>query len=203
VTNARLQADAIRSRFAAPPIWQVEMPGDGGLFPGRVVRDAAVLVALMERTAGLTVLLTERTAHLNDHAGQISFPGGGRDPQDHSPTDTALREAMEEVGLPASHVQVLGELAVYQTVTAYRVTPVVALVEPNFVVQADSFEVAEVFEVPLSFLMNPANHQRRAIDTPMGERFFYAMPYQDGGKERFIWGATAAMLRNFYRFLSA
>ncbi len=203
VEDTRLAAGALRQRFAAPPVWTPELPGDGGLFPGRQVRQAAVLIGLVDRPAGLTVLLTQRTAHLHDHAGQISFPGGRRDPADTSLLETALREAQEEVGLQRGQVSILGCLSEYHTVTAYQVTPVVATIAPDFVVRPDPFEVEEVFEIPLAFLMNPANHQRRAIDTPVGERTFYAMPYDDAGRERFVWGATAAMLRNFYRFLMA
>jgi 8-oxo-dGTP pyrophosphatase MutT (NUDIX family) len=203
VDDERLTSDALRQRFAAPPVWTPELTGDGGLFAGRQVRQAAVLIGLTQRPMGMTVLLTQRTAHLHDHAGQISFPGGRRDPEDASLLDTALREAQEEVGLQRDQVSVLGSLSEYHTVTAYQVTPVVAMVDPAFVVTPDPFEVAEVFEIPLAFLMNPANHQRRAIDTPLGERTFYAIAYDDAGRERFVWGATAAMLRNFYRFLMA
>jgi 8-oxo-dGTP pyrophosphatase MutT (NUDIX family) len=207
VEPARLAPSRLRERFAAPPSWTPELPGDGGLFPGREIRDAAVLVPLVHRDDGLRVLLTQRTAHLHDHAGQISFPGGRRDPEDTSLEATALREAHEEVGLKPSQIELLGRLSDYQTVTAYRVTPVVALVHPPVVLATDSFEVADVFEVPLAFLVDPRNHQRRAIDTPVGERHFFAMPWTDPldpeQRERFIWGATAAMLRNFYRFLSA
>jgi 8-oxo-dGTP pyrophosphatase MutT (NUDIX family) len=203
IAAADLTGDAIRRRFAAPPQWTPELPGDGGLLPGRKVRDAAVLIGLVARPAGLTVLLTQRTAHLHDHAGQISFPGGRRDDGDADLVATALRETHEEVGLAPAAISVLGALAEYRTVTAYRVMPYVALVQPDFTAAPDPFEVAEVFEVPLAFLMDPRNHQRRAIDTPLGERSFYAMPYDDAGTERFVWGATAAMLRNFYRFLAA
>jgi 8-oxo-dGTP pyrophosphatase MutT (NUDIX family) len=203
VDDTRLTGEAMRKRFAAPPVWTPELAGDGGLFAGRQVRQAAVLIGLTERPQGLTVLLTQRTAHLHDHAGQISFPGGRRDPEDVSLFDTALREAQEEVGLQREQVSVLGSLSEYHTVTAYQVTPVVAMVSPGFIVTPDPFEVDEVFEIPLAFLMNPANHQQRAIDTPLGERTFYAIPYDDTGRERFVWGATAAMLRNFYRFLMA
>ncbi len=118
---------------------------------------------------------------------------------------TALREAQEEVGLDPSRVEVLGALPEYLTGTGFRVTPVVGLVHPPFTVQADTFEVAEIFEVPLSFLMDPKNHEVRVLNWEGGERRFFAMPYPRGevGGDYFIWGATAGMLRNFYRFLAA
>jgi 8-oxo-dGTP pyrophosphatase MutT (NUDIX family) len=199
----RLTETALRHRFGNPPVWEPETRGDGGLFPGRLPREAAVLVPLVARASGVTVLLTQRTSHLHDHAGQISFPGGRRDPGDATLQATALRETAEEVGIAATHIQPAGELPVYQTVTGYNVTPVLGFVTPGFSLALDAFEVAAAFEVPLSFLMNPANHQRRAFATPIGERQFTAMPYDDDGVERFIWGATAGMIRNLYRLLAA
>ena len=174
------------------------------------VRDpaqAAVLIALVQRPLGLQVLLTRRTDHLRDHAGQISFPGGRTEPEDDGPEATALRETEEEVGLALEHVQVIGRMPHYTTVTNFVVTPVVALVEPHFTLKLDSFEVAEAFEVPLLFLMNPANHRRHAVQMEGGERHFLSMPWQGLSStaqsgEYFIWGATAAMLRNLYRFLA-
>jgi 8-oxo-dGTP pyrophosphatase MutT (NUDIX family) len=167
-----------------------------------------VLVPLILRDDELTVLLTQRTDHLTDHPGQISFPGGRAEPEDADATATALREAQEEIGLHARHIDVLGALPTYTTGTGFVVTPVVALIEPPFTIEADPFEVAEVFEVPLSFLMSPANHRHHAIEFGGVRREFLSMPWQgvdaDGEPRRyFIWGATAAMLRNFYRFLSA
>jgi 8-oxo-dGTP pyrophosphatase MutT (NUDIX family) len=203
VPPAHLTEPALRQRFANPPAWEPETRGDGGLFPGRTPREAAVLVPLVLRASGITVLLTQRTSHLHDHAGQISFPGGRRDPQDASLHATALRETAEETGISAAHIQVVGELPLYQTVTGYHVTPVLSFVQPGFDLLLDAFEVAAAFEVPLAFLMNPANHQRRAFATPIGERQFTAMPYDDAGAQRFIWGATAGMIRNLYRLLSA
>ena len=157
---------------------------------------------------GLTVMLTQRTAHLHDHPGQISFPGGRVEESDADATATALREAREEGGLPAEHVDVLGSLPEYTTGTGFIVTPVVALVRPGFRPQLDAFEVAEVFEVPLAFLMNPGNHRRHAVELAGAKREFLSMPwdgYDAQGRPRryFIWGATAAMLRNLYRFISA
>jgi 8-oxo-dGTP pyrophosphatase MutT (NUDIX family) len=216
VAPDRLTPGALRQRFAVPPSWTPELPGDGGRLADREPRPASVLVPLVNRPEGLTVLLTRRTDHLHDHAGQISFPGGRAEPDEVGrPVVTALREAEEEVGLAQRHVEVIGQLPTYQTITAYVVTPVVALVEPAFELALDAFEVAEAFEVPLDFLMTPAHHQRHAFEAPGGERRqFLSMPWAplgpgDAGgateapREYFIWGATAAMLRNFYRFLAA
>lgn len=158
---------------------------------------AAVLMPIVMRDEMPTLLLTLRTAHLHDHAGQVSLPGGRVDASDASAIETALREAEEEVGLDRDLVEVLGTLPDYLTGTGFRVTPVVALVRPTMSLRADPFEVAEIFEVPLTFLMNGANHQRRTLDVPGGRRRFYAMPYQ----RYFIWGATAGMLRNLFHFL--
>jgi 8-oxo-dGTP pyrophosphatase MutT (NUDIX family) len=204
----RLQPEAVAAQFARAEPFAPEHAGDGGRFgPAREPTAAAVLVPLVQRADGLHVLLTERTAHLRDHAGQISFPGGRSEPHDGSPADTALREAEEEVGLARRHVQVLGQLPIYTTVTRFEVTPVVALVQPPFELVLDAFEVAEAFEVPLAFLMNPAHHRRHRFDFDGGQRQFLSMPWPaaraDGGvREYFIWGATAAMLRNLYRFLA-
>jgi 8-oxo-dGTP pyrophosphatase MutT (NUDIX family) len=213
VAPERLTPGALRQRFTAPPAWTPELPGDGGRWADREPRPASVLVPLVNRPEGLTVLLTQRTDHLHDHAGQISFPGGRAEPEEaDDPVATALREAEEEVGLARRHVEVVGQLPTYLTITGYVVTPVVALVEPPFELALDAFEVAEAFEVPLAFLMAPANHQRHAFDAPEGvRRHFLSMPWTSGaaegavagGREYFIWGATAAMLRNFYRFLAA
>jgi 8-oxo-dGTP pyrophosphatase MutT (NUDIX family) len=205
VADARLLPASIALRVQQPPPgWLPEHPGDGGLFEGRQPLAASVLVPLVQRPDGLQVLLTRRTEHLHDHAGQISFPGGRQDPEDPSVIATALREAEEEVGLSREHVDVLGVLPLYTTVTHYRVTPVVGLVRPGFSLALDSFEVAEAFEVPLRFLMNPAHHQRHRFEFEGGHRHFLSMPWtRDDGREFFIWGATAAMLRNLYGLLSA
>ena len=202
----RLQPDALRQRFADPPRWTPEFPGDGGRFKleGEPTA-AAVLVPLVMRAGGLHVLLTLRTAHLRDHAGQISFPGGRSEIDDVDEVATALRETEEEIGLDRSFIEVIGQLPVYTTVTSYVVTPVVALVQPGFTLLPDSFEVAEVFEVPLHFLMAPAHHRRHSIQLDGQPRHFLSMPWQDAqskAEHYFIWGATAAMLRNLYGFLS-
>jgi 8-oxo-dGTP pyrophosphatase MutT (NUDIX family) len=197
-----LTPHALRQRLAAAGTWQPERPGDGRTFNlERAPAAAAVLVPLVERPEGLQVLLTRRTDHLRDHAGQISFPGGRSEPQDAGPEGTALREAQEEVGLAAQHVQVIGRMPPYATVTSFVVTPVVALVQPPFELALDRFEVAEAFEVPLAFLMDAANHHRHRVTFEGGEREFLSMPWRSGGVEYFIWGATAAMLRNLYAFL--
>jgi 8-oxo-dGTP pyrophosphatase MutT (NUDIX family) len=205
IDPARLSAPALRRRFAAPPAWEPEKRGDGRLIEGRARKAAAVLVPLVERDDGLTVLLTQRTAHLRDHAGQIAFPGGRAEPGDPDAAATALREAEEEVGLAPRHVEVIGTLPEYVTVTHYAVVPVVALVKPPFTLKLDTHEVAEAFEVPLDFLMTPANHQRHAAALLGVRREFMSMPWPrpDGQGDHFIWGATAAMLRNLYAFLKA
>ncbi len=207
VDPIQLSALALRQRFASPPLWEPETRGDGRLFEGRERAVASVLVPLVEREAGLTVLLTQRTAHLRDHAGQISFPGGRAEAGDaDDAVATALREAEEEVGLSRRHVEVIGAMPEYRTVTYYDVTPVVALVRPPFTLSLDAHEVADAFEVPLAFLMTPAHHQRHVFEFAGHRREFLSMPWPrpDGaGEPYFIWGATAAMLRNLYRFLSA
>lgn len=153
---------------------------------------AAVLFPIVLRDGGQTVLLTQRTAHLRDHAGQISFPGGRVEAEDLSPSHTALRETEEEIGLPRERIEILGFLPEYRTGTGFRVTPVVALVLPPFDLRPDPFEVAEVFEVPLAFLLDPANHQQHSLHYRGALRNYFAMPYGD----YFIWGATAGMIRS-------
>jgi 8-oxo-dGTP pyrophosphatase MutT (NUDIX family) len=151
---------------------------------------AAVLVPIINRPSGLTVLLTQRTAHLRDHPGQVSFPGGRCEAADADPVATALREAEEEVGLLPAQVEVIGRLPEYRTSTGFTVTPVVGLVEPPLNLRLDDFEVAEVFEPPLAFLLDPANHQRSRLQWQGALREFWAMPWEG----YYIWGATAAML---------
>jgi 8-oxo-dGTP pyrophosphatase MutT (NUDIX family) len=203
----RLTAQAVRERFARAAQWQPEIAGDGSLW-SRTPAAASVLVPLVDRDDGLRVLLTRRTDHLRSHAGQISFPGGRQEPEDADAVAAALREAQEEVGLDPVHVEVLGSLPRYTTVTAFHVTPVVALVRPPFALAPDPNEVAEVFEVPLEFLMTPAHHRRHEVEVGGVRRHFLSMPWtapSSGGgalPPHFIWGATAAMLRNLYRFLA-
>jgi 8-oxo-dGTP pyrophosphatase MutT (NUDIX family) len=203
VEAERLTPPALRARFAAPPAWQPEIVTDGRLFNLEAPpRPAAVLVPLVARGTEVRVLLTQRTAHLYEHAGQISFPGGRVEESDADPIATALRESHEEIGLPPAAVDILGALPRYVTATSYEVTPVVGLIEREFELALDTFEVAEAFEVPLSFLMDPANHERRRVEADRKTRTFYAMPYT-AARRYFIWGATAAMLRNFYQLLRA
>ena len=195
------QLSALKARFANGPVWSPEFRAEPQ-FSARAPVHAAVLVPLVMREQ-TTVLLTERTAHLSSHSGQIAFPGGKLDPGDADATAAALREAQEEIGLDARYVQVLGTLPTYTTGSAYIVTPVVALVHPGFMLTPNPDEVADVFEVPLAFLMNPANHRRHRVEWSGAQREWLSMPYPDPPGERFIWGATAGMLRNLYRFLSA
>lgn len=167
-----------------------------------------MLVPLVQRAPGLSVLLTQRTTHLPTHAGQIAFPGGKVDDEDACAQATALRETHEEVGLHPRHVEVIGELPVYTTGSGFHITPVVALVLPPFELQPNPDEVDAVFEVPLAFLMNPANHRRHAFEWQGQERRWFSMLYHEamphaGALERLIWGATAGMLRNLYKFLLA
>ena len=165
--------------------------------PGRAVVPAAVLVPLVDRPQGVTVLLTQRTSHLHDHAGQISFPGGRVDAGDADRVATALREAEEETGIPGDAVQIIGTLPEWDIPTGFRVTPVVGWIEPPFELAPDPFEVADVFEVPLTFFLDPANHERHSDEINGRKRNFYAMPYQG----RNIWGATAGMLHTLYLVL--
>lgn len=182
----------LAERLARPAPASAVGLSDGFRLPGREDRStpAAVLVPLVNRPAGLTLLLTQRSATLPDHPGQISFPGGRVDPEDASDEAAALREAEEEVGLPPACVTLLGRLASYQTVTGFSVTPVVGWVEPPFDLRPDPVEVADVFEVPLAFVLEPAHQQRHFRMLGERRRDFYAIPYGD----RYIWGATAAML---------
>lgn len=177
------------SLLAEPPVGHF-VQEEGAL--DQPLTPAAVLFPIVLRDAGYTVLLTQRTTHLRDHAGQISFPGGRVEVEDATPIDTALRETWEEIGLARERIEILGYLPEYRTGTGFRVTPVVALVMPPFDLQPDPFEVAEIFEVPLSFLIDPANHQRHSLHYRGALRNYFAMPYGD----YFIWGATAGMIRS-------
>lgn len=161
------------------------------------LRPAAVLIGLIDRRDEVTVLLTRRTDHLLHHPGQISFPGGRRDAGDDSLIETALREAREEVGLNSRHVEIVGQLPLYQTITGFMITPVVGYLAEPPSLSLDPFEVAEVFEVPLSFVLDPTNHQRHSREIRGVCRYYYVLPYRD----YFIWGATAAMLVELARRL--
>lgn len=201
VPREQLQPEALRQRFVAPPSWQPEVRMEPR-FTQRAPVPASVLVPIVAH-ARPTVLLTQRTSHLANHSGQIAFPGGKLDDTDADSIAAALREAEEEVGLTPDFIQVLGTLPIYTTGSAFIITPVVALVRPGFRLSPNEGEVADVFEVPLDFLMNPAHHRRHSLMAEGLQREWFSMPYQDADMERFIWGATAGMLRNFYRFLTA
>jgi 8-oxo-dGTP pyrophosphatase MutT (NUDIX family) len=202
-------ADWLRECFAACDSRKMDdalviEPGLSGWYggltqPAQPLTPAAVLVPLVMRETGLTVLLTQRTAHLRDHAGQISFPGGRCETMDASPEATALREAQEEVGLDPAQVEILGRLPEYRTGTAFSITPVVALVSPPLNLKLDDFEVAEAFEPPLGFLLDRNNHRRHKIEYQGAWREYYAMPWEG----YYIWGATAGMLVSLQRFLFA
>lgn len=211
VPPGRLSVAALKERLAEAHLQSPMVPGDGAgrsdLFGDREPAEAAVLVPLVRRDHALHVLLTRRTEQLRDHAGQISFPGGRSEPEDHDAVATALREAWEEVGLAPGQVEVIGRMPVYTTVTRFLVTPVVGLVQPDYRLSLQASEVAEAFEVPLGFLMDPANHHRHHFQSEGQSRQFLSMPWvrpdaPSGARPYFIWGATAAMLRNLYHLLS-
>jgi 8-oxo-dGTP pyrophosphatase MutT (NUDIX family) len=193
-----------RLRFEVPPglVDPAIVPKSGDFGTDRMleiiareqpVRPAAVLIPVVEHREP-TVLLTQRSAHLNDHAGQIAFPGGKIDVTDATPLDTALREAEEEIGLSRAFIDPIGYLDLYGTGLGFRILPTVARVRPGFELRINASEVDDAFEVPLAFLMNPANHQVHSKEFRGMERSFYAMPYA----ERYIWGATAGILRVLY-----
>ncbi|WP_031337454.1 CoA pyrophosphatase [Rhodopseudomonas sp. B29] len=193
-----------RLRFEVPPALTdaaaIPSTGDEGndrmlriIAQEKPIRPAAVLIPIVEHDEP-TVLLTLRSAHLNDHAGQIAFPGGKIDATDNSPLDAALREAEEEVGLDRAHVDPIGYLDVYGTGFGFRILPTVARVRPGFALTINKSEVEDAFEVPLSFLMDPNNHQLHSKEFRGAQRSYYAMPFA----ERYIWGATAGILRVLY-----
>lgn len=175
--------------------------GDFQTEPNLPVRDnlraAAVLVPLVDRPEGMSVLLTLRNSSLPHHAGQISFPGGRIEATDASAADTALRETEEEIGLARDSIEVVGRLDDYITGTGFLVAPIVGVIRPPYTLAPDPSEVEAVFEVPLAFFLDPANHRRESRMFNGVERRFYAMPYGD----KYIWGATAAMLMNLYDLL--
>lgn len=192
--RARLDPDLARP---------TRLGGDHDLNPGHApapaedLRPAAVLCPLIARPDGLHFILTTRTADMPTHAGQIAFPGGGMRPGDSSLAAAALREAEEEIGLAPVSVEILGGFGAFETVSGFLVAPVIGLVSPGFVPRADPREVADVFETPLSFLMNPANHLCHSREWRGRARFYYAMPWGD----RYIWGATARMIKGLYDHL--
>ncbi|MEO7391302.1 MAG: CoA pyrophosphatase [Ramlibacter sp.] len=201
VHREMLAPGALRERFKAPPNWEPEVWNERK-FLDRAPSRASVLLPVVMRDRPM-VLLTERTTHLSTHSGQVAFPGGKQDATDIDAAHTALREAHEEIGLDAGLIEVIGQMPTYTTGSQFIITPVVALVSPDHRLTLNEFEVADAFEVPLEFLMNPAHHHRHALEWSGARREWFSMPYMDGSNERFIWGATAAMLRNFYRFLIA
>ena len=198
-----LTAAELRRRFAAARPAAETLYGDEGTRPGpETLTPASVLIPIVAREAAgssaLTVIFTQRAAHLKDHSGQVSFPGGRVAEVDASPEATALRESQEEIGLDRARVEILGRLPEYHTRTGYRITPVVGVVAPPFELRPDASEVEEIFEVPLAFVLDPANHQRHSREWQGELRWFFAMPCEG----RYIWGATAGMLVNLYRHLA-
>jgi 8-oxo-dGTP pyrophosphatase MutT (NUDIX family) len=191
-----IDLDRLRSVLQPYPSRSVFVVEDG--VGDEELTPASVLFPIVLRQSGPSVLLTQRTAHLKDHPGQISFPGGRVEPADASPAASALREAQEEIGLAARHVEILGYLPEYRTGTGFRVTPVVAVVKPPFDLRPEPGEVAEIFEVPFSFLMDSANHQQHSQHYRGKLRHYFAMPYG----EYFIWGATAGIIVTLARALA-
>ena len=194
---------SLRERLARPrhprPHSDYDLnPGMRTETPAVGLRQAGVLIAIVERPAGATILLTRRPDHMRDHAGQIAFPGGRVDAGDGGPVDAALREAEEEIGLDRKLVEIVGELDSYETRTGFLITPVVGVLAPGFAPKPDPVEVAEVFEIPLDLVLDPRNHQRQSREWRGTLRHFYVVPWQ----HHYIWGATAGMLVQFYCRLS-
>lgn len=170
-----------------------------GLFVNAKLREAAVLVPVVDRGRDASVILTQRTEGLKAHPGQIAFPGGRVDPEDRDVEHAAMREAMEEIGLHAGHIEIVGRLPDYVSGSGYRIVPVLSVVRPGFRLTLNPDEVDSVFEVPLGFLMDPSNHRRQSRTWANKERFFYEMPFGD----RYIWGVTAGIIRTLYERLYA
>lgn len=189
----------LRSRLKrTPPGFSVYGDDGAGRGEGNAAATvAAVLIPIVDHPRGLSVLFTQRTTHLKSHSGQVSFPGGRAEAGDASAEFTALREATEEIGLPGDRVEILARLPDYHTRTGYRITPVIGLLTPPLELVPDPREVAEVFEVPLAFLLDPQNRQRHTRQLQGQTVGYYVFEYQS----RVIWGATAGMLVNLYRML--
>lgn len=199
LASRRLTREEIEERLKGPP--PAPDPADLHIVPIPAdvrIMEAAVLVPLVAREDALYLLLTQRTAHLADHAGQISFPGGRVEEHDAHREETALRETEEEIGLPRSCVRVLGRLPNHEMPSGFRITPVVGWIEPPFRVRADPFEVAEIFEAPLAHFLDPARYERREYHFKARHRHYMAIPYEG----RYIWGATAGMLYSLARMLA-
>jgi 8-oxo-dGTP pyrophosphatase MutT (NUDIX family) len=199
-----LQLDFICSAFGCTVDWQVE-PIFSDSFRLEVqkyagIRQAAVFVPLVQRPDGLHVVFTRRASHLYDHAGQISFPGGRIEASDSDAVAAALRETQEEIGVDPKYIQLIGTQPSFLTSTGFAMKPVIGALLPGFIITPDTAEVAEVFEVPLSVLMDPAQHRLHEAELPGGgHRFYFSITW----KSYFIWGATAALVRNLYHYLSA
>ena len=201
---------ALRQRFHTRlPFLEAGFDGDHLLNPRlenwvstQAKTDAAVLIPIFDRPEGARMLLTLRVEGLSTHSGQVAFPGGKVDASDPDHETAALRESEEEVGLDRSEVEIIGRLPVYHTGSGFRISPVLAVVRPHATLEINPAEVAAIFEVPLEFLMNPANHQLQSREFRGEERFFYTMPYDDGVHgERYIWGVTAGIIRLMYERL--
>lgn len=204
LSAATLQLDFISSAFSRPIEWQVE-PVFSDSFQAdslgsQDVIQAAVFFPLVQRESGLHVLFTRRASHLYDHAGQISFPGGRIEPSDRDAVAAALRETHEEIGVSSDFIQLIGTQPGFLTSTGFTMKPVIGVIRPGFTIRPDETEVAEVFEVPLSVLMDTSQHRLHQAQLPGGgHRFYFSISW----KSYFIWGATAALIRNFYHFLAA
>ena len=194
----QLDLPELRKRLATRSVPEFTLFGDDGT-EGRDAAStaAAVLIPVIAHPGELTLLFTQRTTHLKSHAGQVSFPGGRAEPGDASAEFTALREAGEEIGLAAERIEILARLPDYRTRTGFKVTPIIGLVTPPLELSPDPREVAEVFEVPLAFLLDPRNRQRRTREFQGQQVGYYVFEYQD----RVIWGATAGMLVNLHKML--
>ena len=196
----------VRQKLAQPSRAPAPQAGDDYAIGGardeeiaaalEAAKPAAVLIGLIERPHGTTVLLTERATHLRSHSGQVAFPGGKIDPGEDA-LEAALREAHEEIGLERRHIDVFAALDPYLSGSGYRITPIVAQIHPPFDLEINHEEVAETFEAPFAFVMDPANHQRQSREWKGAMRHYYAMPWES----HYIWGVTAGILRNMYERL--